>query len=283
MNILVTGRGSSGSWAIRGTQLGGAIGATVERNAERAQGFDLAVIVKKIRPEGLMVLRSARVPVVWDIVDAWPQPTGNAWDRTLCMDWLRSEVLRLQPAALVVSTAAMANDCAEFKLPVLVLPHHARPGQLLNPVRDRVQIVAYEGAEQYLGKWRALVERECLPLGWKFLIVDVMHQVSRLCDVDIVLGLRDCKGYAPMHWKSNVKLANAQGSGTPCVMNREQGYLDTAQLGVAWADDPVELKLCFKVLADWRMRRAAANNLHASQPKLEELANRYKVWLQSIC
>lgn len=277
MNILVTGRGTSGSWAIRGRQLGEAIGATIDIKVEKAVAFDMAIIVKRVRADVLQRLQSRKVPVVWDVVDAWPQPYGNEWDRHMCMGWLRSEIATLKPVALVVSNRAMEEDCAEFKLPTLILQHHSRPNQRTNPIREHVERVGYEGAEHYLGRWLSLISRECKAMSWQFEINPL-----RLCDVDIVLGLRDCKGYAARNWKSNVKLANAQGSGTPCIMNREQSYLETAQLGVAWADDEVELMLAFKVLTDYRMRKAAADNLLHSQLPLQDVASRYEKWLQTV-
>lgn len=277
MNVLVTGRGTSGSWAIRGRQLGEAIGATIDIKVEKPVAFDMAVIVKRIRSDVLQRLREKKIPIVWDVVDAWPQPYGNEWDRHMCIGWLRSEVSRLNPTALVVSTQLMEEDCAEFKLPTLVLPHHSRPNQRTNPIREHVERVGYEGGEHYLGKWRELIDRECKTMSWQFMLNPI-----RLCDVDIILGLRDCKGYAARNWKSNVKLANAQGSGTPCIMNRERGYMETAKLGVAWADDEVELMLSFKVLTSYRMRKAAADNLLHSQVPLQEVADKYKAWLQTI-
>lgn len=278
MRITITGRGTSGSWQIRGVQLGEALGAKVERNATKFVDADMVIVVKRVRPEYLQPLLAARLPIVWDVVDAWPQPVGNEWTRISCLNWLRTEIKVLHPAALVVSTHRMKDDCAEFGLPVLVLPHHAKPGQALNPIRACVSKVGYEGAEHYLGVWRARVAHECEALHYTFVI-----NPPRLSDVDIVLGLRDCPGYAPRNWKSNVKLANAQGSGTPCIMSREQGYLETASNGgVAWADDETELKLSFRVLADYRMRRAASEKLLESQPKLEVVAGRYREWLQQI-
>ena len=275
--ILITSRSGSGSWAIRGEQLGTAIGATVERNASKVKGYDLAILVKRQKPDLLHRLKSTGIPIVWDVVDSWPQPEGSDWGRENCLRWLREEVAAIQPVGMVATTAAMADDCAEFGIPVLTLPHHARPKQIVNPIRLRVQTVGYEGRELYLGHWREALEVECLARKWRFLV-----NPANLSDLDIVVAFRSEKGYAARHWKSNVKLANAQGSGTPCVLNRERGYLETHRGGALWADTPEELGKAFDQLTNVHARQAASAELLSSQLTLENVATRYQAWLAQL-
>lgn len=271
-NVLITGRGTSGSWSIRGAQLGAAIGATVEPNASKVKGYQIAVVVKRPRADLLHRLETAGVPVVWDIVDSYPQPAGNEWDRDQCMAWLRSQVATIKPAGIVAATKAMAQDCAEFGVPVLALPHHARPGQMANPIRERVQTIGYEGGEQYLGHWRDLLEKESADRGARF----VCNPAS-LSALDILVACRAASGYAARKWKSNVKLANAQGSGTPIICNREAGYLETASGAEYWADDETEMRIAFDALMSWDARRS----LKFVAPELEDVAETYKTWLLS--
>lgn len=279
MNILVTGRGTSGSFIIRGEQLGRAIGATVLPRAIDVDPFDVVVMVKRPVPDLVVRARESRVPLVWDVVDSWPQPAGNAWGRDECMAWLRQQVQQIRPAAIVAATPAMAADCAEFGVPVLALPHHARPGLDANPIREYVQTVGYEGGEGYITRWRQHIEAECKRRGWRFVV-----NPKRLADVDIVLGLRDATGYAPRHWKSNVKLANAQGSGTPFIGCREAGYLETA-IGTCekWADTPEELARAFDALTPLGERRRAAQWMLSVAPALDQMAARYREWLEHVC
>jgi hypothetical protein len=275
--ILVTSRSGSGSWAIRGVQLGGAIGATVERNASKVKGYDLAVLVKRQKPDLLHRLHSVGVPIVWDVVDAWPQPEGGSWGRETCLQWLRDEVATIRPVGIVAATQAMAEDCAEFGIPVIALPHHARPSQPRNPIRLRVQTIGYEGAERYLGHWYDVLNAECAMRRWRFLV-----NPAHLSDLDIVVAFRSHKGYAAQHWKSNVKLANAQGSGTPCVLNCERGYMETHQGGALWANTPEELSTALDTLTDVHARRKAADALHASEITLTMVADSYKTWLHQL-
>lgn len=275
MRVLVTGRGTSGSWAIRGEQLGRAIGATVERQATTVAGYDLAIVVKRAPDDLLNRLRSAKLPIVWDVVDAWPQPAGNLWTDAECRRWLTAQVAHMKPAAIVAATRAMAADCGVFKVPTVALPHHSRPGQRVNPINERVRKVGYEGGPQYLGKWEAVVSAECARRGWEFVV-----NPAALADVDLLVALREANGYAPRNWKSNVKLANAQGSGTPIVCNREAGYLETASGGEFFADTEQELSASFDRLADYDTRKMAAAGLWARD--LNAVATEYKAWLQRL-
>lgn len=278
--ILVTSRSGSGSWAIRGEQLGHAIGATVERNASKVKGFDLAVVVKRPKTDLLHRLHSTGVPIVWDVVDAWPQPEGNNWGRENCLTWLREEVKTIKPVGIVATTQAMETDCAglDVGVPVLWLPHHARPNQRVNPIRERVQTVGYEGAERYLGHWLPILQTECTRRGWRFII-----NPPALADLDIVVAFRHLHGYAAKHWKSNVKLANAQGSGTPCILNPETGYVETAtESAECWADTPKELNGALDLLQDRDGRLARSKALLAAAPQLPSLAERYREWLGQL-
>lgn len=276
MNILVTGRGTGGSWEIRGRQIGGAIGATVIPQARDVAAFDLAVLVKRPIRDLLQRLHRANVPIIWDIVDAWPQPVGNQWSHPEAIAWLIQMVGQIRPAGIVAATQAMAEDCKRFGVPVLALPHHARPGLRPNPIRP-VKVVGYEGGPQYLGRWRAIVEAECEARGWSFVV-----NPGELADVDIVLALRDAAGYPPRKWKSGVKLANAQGSGTPVICNREAGYLETQSGAEHWADTAAELAAAFDALTPTATRFAAANRLRAAATSLDSIATTYSQWLRGL-
>ena len=276
MNILVTGGGKSGSWQIRGEQLGKAIGATVLPNAIDIGPFDLAVVVKRPPPDIVSRIHDAAVPLVWDVVDSHPQPGGNDWDRADCIDWLQRQVKQIRPAAIVAATQAMADDCEQFGVPVLHLPHHARPHQHITPIRP-MHVVGYEGGEQYLRKWGQIVAEECARRGYVWLV-----NPESLTECDVLVAVRDQVGYAPRKWKSNVKLANAQGSGTPIICAREAGYLETAAGGVLFADTREELSAALDWLEPEATRRSYQQALLASAPTLESVASTYLQWLQAL-
>lgn len=268
----MTGKGSAGSWKIRGEQLGKAIGADVTQSPNGE--YDLSILVKKAHPE---LLKKLSGKVIYDIVDAWPQPQGNQWGRARVIDWLHGQINTIKPAGIVAATKRMAIDCQAFGVPVLALEHHARPNLRKNPIRKEVRTVGYEGAPEYLGQWRKVLEAECHKRGWQFCLGP-----QELADLDIVVALRDCSGYAARHYKSNVKLANAQGSGTPVICNRESGYLETASGAEHWADTKEELIRSLDVLSDYETRLELSAELVNAAPKLERVAAKYKTWLQRL-
>lgn len=272
MRVLITGKGTSGSWKIRGEQLGAAIGARVEPMTTPA-GETVAVCVKRL-PDAL--LRGLRgIPVVWDVVDAYPQPVGNGWTEAQCKDWLGREVERIKPAAIIAATKQMAQDCEAFGLPVLWLPHHHRPEIGRNPIRPAIRVVGYEGSPQYIAGWRRHIEAECERIGATFRV-----NPERLADVDVILALRDSAGYAPRHWKSNVKLANAHGSGTPFIGCREAGYIETASGAEYWADTPSELRMALDWLKSQEAREAVSDRFMARAFPVEQAAERLKEFLR---
>lgn len=275
MNLLITGKGTSGSWKIRAEQLGRTVGAAVVPNARDVASFDQVVLVKRPTTDLLNRIHRAGVPLIWDQVDPWPQPVGNGWDRARCMEWLADQVKAIRPAGIVAPTQAMARDCEGFGVPVLALPHHARPGLRQNPIRP-LKVLGYEGGQQYLGCWLPIIQSQCAARGLQFVI-----NPAEVADVDILLALRDCNGYAPRHWKSNVKLANAQGSGTPVICNREAGYVETASGAEQWADDEDELAAALDALTPTEARRAAAQTLRAAAPEIDGIAATYQAWLRS--
>lgn len=270
MRVLVTGKGNAGSWKIRGEQLGKAIGADVSQTPQGA--YDVSVLVKKATPD---LVKKLSGKVIYDVVDAWPQPAGNSWGRSRAIDWLAGQIYSVKPDGIVAATKRMAIDCQAFGVPVLALEHHARPGIRKNPVRKEIKTLGYEGSEAYLGQWRKVLEQECEKRGWSFVI-----NPSELAELDIVVALRDCSGYAARHYKSNVKLANAQGSGTPVICNREAGYLETASGAEHWADSKEELIRSFNVLSDYETRLEISAELYQSAPKLDKVAAKYKAWLR---
>lgn len=273
MKLLVTGKGGkSGSWAMRGEQLGAALGATVQANATIPA--DLTIVVKRTPTAVMAGLRGKRW--VWDIVDAYPQPEAYGWDSSEAVAWVRRRIKELKPTAIIWPTARMRQDC-DTGLPGIVLPHHYRPRIGVNPIRDRVQVVGYEGAPAYLGQWHRLLEEECARRGWRF----VLNPAS-LAELDIVVAMRDAGGYVSRHWKSNVKLANAHGSGTPFVGQAEYGYTENASGAEYWAEDARDLSVAFDWLKDQGGREAISDRFVQRAYPVERAAYDLKEWLHDI-
>lgn len=280
MKILVTGRGKGGSWAIRGDQLGHALGATIDPAAENVKGHDLAIVVKRPRPELLQRLHKAKIPIVWDVLDAYPQPEALEWTREACLDWLVGELETIRPVAVIAATKAMAEDLRQCtEQPVLALPHHARPGQEMNPLRETVRTVGYQGGD-YLGPWQHVIARQCVNRGWALRTDFSKTADMHLAAVDIVVAMRGQRGYAARNWKSGVKLANAQGSGTPSVVSRDAGYVETAGSRQYFADDEQGLADAFDALTSRERRKEQVAKYRPLT--LESVASDYKDWLSRL-
>lgn len=280
MKLLFTGRGTSGSWAIRGEQLGQACGAAVKQAAtqEQCKAADVILAVKRVSDPLLQAIRSSGKPWVFDCVDFYPQPHCTSWSRAEAVAWVKAQIKRLSPAAVVWPNQRMRDDC-DTGLPGLVLPHHHRPGIAVNPVRAKVQTVGYEGAAPYLGRWRQAIENECGRRNWRFVV-----NPARLADLDVVIAVRSVEfsGYAQFHWKSNVKMANAHGSGTPFIGQRECGYLETATGAEYWADDPKQLGMCFDWLESQSTREMISDRFRQAAYPVEQAAKELTTFMATL-
>lgn len=267
MKLLFTGHGHAGSWVVRGEQLGAACGAVVKSQATLAdcKAADLIVVVKRVPNSLLAAIRASGRPWVWDVVDAYPQPEVSGWDRDRAVRWVRERVKFLAPTAMIWPNQRMQDDC---QLSGLVLRHHHRPGIGHNPIREQVCWVGYDGRSCYLGPWRERVENECWRRRWRFVETD------RLQSVDIAVSFRGgaWNGYAPRNWKSNVKLANAHGSGTPWVGQRECGYLETGTGAEHWAEDEASLAKAFDMLTPQAARAQVRESFRAAAYPVQKAA-----------
>lgn len=278
MHIVVTGNGKAGSWKIRGEQLGMAIGAEICPNAGKRDlaDADLVIVVKRTPDYVISHLRELKKPWIWDVVDPWPQPCGNDWARSDAVGWLRGTLDYLKPTGAVFPTRIMAYE-AQFNGPALYLPHHARPGLTALEPRGNVSGVVYEGAEHYLGRWRAVIEDACRVRGWRFYVNPPDIRVA-----DIGLAVRDATGWPGTAWKSNVKLANIQAAGLPFVGTMERGYLETGNGTETFIRDEEGLCEAFDRLRSYEVRRFIYAEQVKCAPKLETLAQTYVAWLEGF-
>ena len=277
--ILITGKGTSGSWHIRGVQLGDAIGATVIPNASASQmaAHDLVVLVKRPTPALLDCLEAARKPVVWDVVDSQPQPEANQWRREEAIRWLRASIKQIKPCGLVCATEQMLIDAEHPRS--IALPHHARPNQAFNPIREQVQTIGYEGRPDYLADWIPIIQQECARRGWRFVV-----NPERMADIDIVVALRGgiWRGYVTDNYKSGVKLANAQATGTPFIGLPENGYLTNASGAEYFVSDKHQFARALDWLTPQMNRRAASERMLGRDNSLARIAGVYRDWLESL-
>jgi hypothetical protein len=269
VKILVTGNSvSSGSWAIRAEQLGRAVGATVVPRAADPCGYDVCV---------------AGVPYVWDIVDPWPQPQGNAWGDADAKAWLHRELLRTRPDLVLAATRAMAADIQSFGFRAVCVPHHHRDSCAPIEVRETLSTVVYDGSLVQLGAWATTLRDQCEERGWRLVAGHLTTEEYR--SADIVVALRDGAGYAPRTWKSGVKLANAQACGIPFIASPESGYKEQAVPGVErFVSNQKELSAAFDALTPAKERRRVSGWMLAASAgtTLPVVAQAYAAALSSV-
>ena len=276
--ILFTGRGTSGSWQIRGAQMAQAMGAKALPKARQGHiaSADTVVVVKRMTPELSVFLKGKRW--VWDLVDFYPQPECTEWCRSEAIAWVKSQIQKHNPTGVIFANKRMQMDC-KTSTPSTAIHHHHRPDIKLNPIRKEVQSVAYEGAPAYLGKWAGRLISECNRRGWDFMV-----NPRYLADCDIVVAFRDdaVNGYVQRHWKSNVKLANAHGSGTPFIGPCESGYSETATGYERWLESPEGLSAALDELECYELRKTIHRQFISSRLSVHTVAQQYRDFIDSL-
>lgn len=277
VNFVFTGGGKAGSWLCRGDQIGRALGANVKPDATVSdfRRADLTVCVKRCPEDRLAALRASGKPWVFDIVDCYPQPEASSWTAAEAIRWMQARLAHLKPDGVIWPNQRMAEDVG-FSGPQAVIYHHHRPGIRHNPIREDVFAVGYEGEPRYIEKWLVHIESECEKRGWIFHV-----NPPHLANVDVVLALRggNWNGYVPAHWKSNVKLANAHGSGTPFVGSPECGYAETRSGAEYWATTPGDLRAAFDWLTPRRTREEVSRRFLEKAYCLADAADAYRAFL----
>lgn len=278
MKLLFTGRGTSGSWAVRGAQLGRAMGARVVPMAslEDCRWADVIVVVKRVPAELLQRIRQSGRPWIYDIVDAYPQPLCSSWGETESKAWLKEHLAGLLPDCIVWPNQRMKAD---YSAGGKVIYHHHRPEIRRNPIRPRISSIAYEGAPSYIAGWMPAIEQQCRRIGAEFVL-----NPDSLAHVDVVLALRDNNhaGYPQRAWKSNVKLANAHGSGTPFIGLPEPGYEETASGCEYWATNAEELGTALDWLESQSAREQVSERFLQAALPVGRIAKEYWSWIEAL-
>jgi len=274
MNVLMIGPGKQ-SFDIRGKQLGAALGARVLLKPTPADlaWADVVVLIKWSGWDFAEVVRRAGKPLVWDALDFWRQPDENTFSeseaRLLLGQYLRS----IKPTLTIGATQAMADACDG-----VYLPHHARPGMTVTPVREKVQIVVYEGTPKYLGRWAAAIEKECARRGWQFIINPI-----ELGDADLIVAFRDGKwdGWMCRNWKSGVKYVNAMAVGRPIITQHSAAHDEILPSGCALVSIDA-LSQAFDYWVSPEKRQQVAESTRRDHYTLENIAKEYQSILERI-
>lgn len=192
--------------------------------------IDVFVTIKKFDPRALSASCS-----VYDIVDAWGQKRGHdvgerfATRRQIIKyfkdQWLLSGIAK-KFNGWIFPNATMRKDLRRAcPVPLsAVIYHHYHPGIKINPIREKLTKIGYQGKKQFLGEWEGKIRSICDKMNIEFVI-----NPEHLADVDAVVAVRGGTygNIMTRSYKSNVKLANCYGSGTPALMYPEASYQET--------------------------------------------------------
>ena len=284
MKILFVSSGGKerGSFTVRGRQLAAAMGAESSWNPTWRQidSADLVVVVKSVSDLVLDMLRERRKPWVWDILDAYKQPEQSQMPESEARAWLSARIETLKPRAVVCTTSKMQEDIwlGNPTIETEIFPHHgwARP---LNPIREKASIVGYEGRLTYLEGWLPAINSACINAGLGFALSPPEPRV-----VDILVAVRGGQwdGYPSRAWKSNVKLANAQITGTPIICQRTAAYEEFSNGGVQWVEKPEDFTAALEALMPYAVRKRASEMLLKDAIRVEDVARTYRKWLENL-
>jgi hypothetical protein len=223
LRVCFTSRSSAGAWQIRGQQIAAMRSnwvATSQPSDEDIEQADLICLVKKPDIHVIERARQMRKPLVFDIIDSWAQPE----DGLKCHNTHEARELflpvwrQINADGYIFPTWRMQEDLGALVKNKVTIYHHYWPQIQKNKIRSRVEVIGYEGAD-YLGEWRSRIEKACSERGIRFVANPVNY-----ADLDIVIMARGGVhgNFLSWRYKSNVKLANAMGSGTPALVHFEE-------------------------------------------------------------
>jgi hypothetical protein len=284
MKVLFTRSPEGGTWAVRAVQIASMrddwqAKSVLEITKRELAAFDLVVLVKRPAPQLLEMVRAVGVPLIYDIIDIWPQDMPFQRPVKDSVDFIWQVVQYIQPNGLIFATRQMMLDIIGDGVPgCATIYHHSRHGQAKNPIRPKVKNVGYEGEARFLGDWLPFMEQTCARRAWRFVV-----NPSSIAELDIAIAMRGFPhdGETEARWKSNIKLANLIDTGTPCVLASESGYMETAPVGFdSYAGSFAEMDARLDALTPLAARQSMSQSLKsvAGSFTLEKIADDYEAY-----
>jgi len=288
MRVLFASARDTGAYQIRAKQ----IAATrpdewrAQTSLDGAEDADLIVIVKWLGGDWPMKLLQLGKPIVLDPLDFWSQPN----DSLLYDDELGAEVLfrcyveqMPTPAGIIFATEAMQAALGHvFPVPSAHIYHHYRPGIARNPIRPFARTIVYEGEPRFIGEWAAPLTQICNARDMKFLV----NPAGGLAEGDIAVAVRSraWRGGLETNFKSNVKLANCYGSGTPCIVWPEAAVLETCVPEVRLFRNLPALAGHLEDLMDHETRKRTSEALLAAAApfSVDAIAKQYELFFDAV-
>ena len=276
MNVLIVGSSEkSGAWQMRGVQLGNAIGARVTTAPSDYdwRWADVAVLVKRSGHYAGTAHRFG-IPVVWDALDFWGQPFDNPKKEDDARLLLERSMAGIGPVVTIGATEAMADAAGNLSA---YLPHHSWRGLVPATVRDKVEVVGYQGNPVFLGRWRSALITACERRGWKFVAIDQGQKDIWVADILVALRDEPWDGWMCREWKSGVKLVNAIAAGRPVITQPSAAAREIGPPGVV-VESPSQIEQALDLLSVHEARQAAYDACRTMAPayQLPAIAERFR-------
>lgn len=278
MTIAFVGYEGKGAWQIRAKQIAPLIEARVDPLLVKPTKCKAVILIKMPENPLLARIRKFNLPIIWDPQDCWPQNDKKNMsnnDRDSMLEWFDTSLKHVNPQLVIAASSKMQEDCISLGFKSEIIHHHCRPKIKINPIREQVSTVGIEGTPKQIGNWASRLENICKSLGFGF-AANLDATRDALHTFDILVSQREHTGYASKNWKSNVKLANAHGSGTPSIFTREQSYTDTALGCELWADTEDEIVENLLKLKDYELRKSIHEKFLTHTQTIDNIANQYK-------
>jgi len=278
MTIAFVGYEGKGTWQIRAKQIAPLIEARVDPQLLKPTLCKAVILIKMPEKPLLARIRKFNLPIISDPQDCWPQNDKlnmNNHDKDTMIEWFDSSLKHVNPELVITASSKMQEDCENLGFKSVVIHHHCRPKIKINPIREQLSTVGIEGTPKQVGNWTKRLEKICTSLGLQF-NANLDATRDALHTFDVLVSQREHTGYASKNWKSNVKLANAHGSGTPSIFTREQSYIDTAIGSELWAETEEQIIESLIKLKDYELRKSINQEFLEHTQTINNIASQYK-------
>ncbi len=276
-----------GSWKIRARQVASARPewhATGSLEPWDIVNHDVFCAVKRPFASRLRLLHAMGKVTVFDVVDCWAQPADGLRYRDLpaIRGFFREFTRELRLHGVIFPNAAMRQDLGDLVPNPVTIYHHFWPDLQPIEVRERAEVVGYQGEVEYLGPWRDVIERICARHGLRFVV-----NPPDLGTLDLGFAARGGVHASTMahRYKSNVKLANFYGAGIPCVVNdAELAYHETDNGEVRFFATEQQLEDHVVALLPYEARLAVHRSFLDERRKytLDAIADSYAAYLRQL-
>ncbi|CAA0079103.1 Uncharacterised protein [BD1-7 clade bacterium] len=282
------GAPNQGAWQIRAQQI-----STCRTNWHcgsrvswwMAKTCDIFVIVKKIRPKCLARIKATGKPIIYDVVDAWEQPSDSlkVTDAASALSLFEEKWRAITPDAAIFADRKMEEDLHSLVGLSTTIYHHSYPPLQPQPVRTTVKKIGYQGRDIFLADWQPILEEIAKENRVEFII-----NPERLEDLDIGIITRggEYNGYLEQHYKSNVKLANMMAVGLPCmIQSGSAAYHETWNDETSYFSSESELReKITQLIHSESLRRDLSDRLQnqASNFALETIISKYEAFFGRV-